>query len=288
MKTSAPCNNPRARCGRKSDIQMKPSSAPRAWGSCRTTKYTAFVKRECETCQLVVPALQELARHAELSVFSQDVPGFPEAIGGARDDRDLEHSFRAGITTVPTLIAYTDEITQTGRTEGWDRDAGQALTRLESLGSGLKPFQPGGGSRTEDPGMPERLALKFGTLELNARTIEVEPGEDAIEVTYDRGGSDGLPVVPPTEFTATEQGSSMSITSNFAMRDPTAELSPVLRERQAPLQSLTKRKVALLSISKERSDELSRYCSKQPQYTRHCLRQAPKTDTYQTRPACNH
>ena len=43
--------------------------------------------------------------------------------------------------------------------------------------------------------------------------------------------------------------------SNFAMRDPTAELSPVLRERQAPLPSLANRKVALLSISKERSDE---------------------------------
>lgn len=47
----------------------------------------------------------------------------------------------------------------------------------------------------------------------------------------------------------------MSTTSNFAMRDPTAELSPVLRERQQRLPSLTNKKVALLSISKERSDE---------------------------------
>ena len=47
----------------------------------------------------------------------------------------------------------------------------------------------------------------------------------------------------------------MSTTTGYAMRDPTAELSPVLRERQAPLTSLAQRKVALLSISKERSDE---------------------------------
>lgn len=47
----------------------------------------------------------------------------------------------------------------------------------------------------------------------------------------------------------------MSTQPQYSMRDPTAELSPVLRERQAPLTSLTHRKVALLSISKERSDE---------------------------------
>ena len=47
----------------------------------------------------------------------------------------------------------------------------------------------------------------------------------------------------------------MSTTSNFAMRDPTAELSPVLRERQQRLPSLTNKIVGLLSISKERSDE---------------------------------
>ena len=163
-------------------------------------KYTAFVKRDCETCQLVVPALQELARHAELVVLSQDDPSFPEAMGGAGDDRELEHSFGAGITTVPTLIAYTDDDQETARTEGWDRDAWQAMTHLDALGAELKAFQPGCGSRTEDPGMPERLALKYGTLELSARSIEVGPNEDPIEVTYDRGWSDGLPVVLPTDL----------------------------------------------------------------------------------------
>ena len=41
----------------------------------------------------------------------------------------------------------------------------------------------------------------------------------------------------------------------YSMRDPTAELSPVLRERHAPLATLEGRTVGLLSISKERSDE---------------------------------
>tara|TARA_B100000519_G_scaffold151461_1_gene132398 strand:- start:225 stop:491 length:267 start_codon:yes stop_codon:yes gene_type:complete len=39
------------------------------------------------------------------------------------------------------------------------------------------------------------------------------------------------------------------------MRDPTAELSPILRERLAPSKDLSTATIGLLSISKERSDE---------------------------------
>ena len=41
----------------------------------------------------------------------------------------------------------------------------------------------------------------------------------------------------------------------YIMRDPTAERSPVLRERTPPPASLIGKTVGLLSISKERSDE---------------------------------
>ena len=41
----------------------------------------------------------------------------------------------------------------------------------------------------------------------------------------------------------------------YIMRDPTAELSPVMRERLSPPASLAGKTVGLLSISKERSDE---------------------------------
>lgn len=43
--------------------------------------------------------------------------------------------------------------------------------------------------------------------------------------------------------------------STFAMRDPTAETSPVLRPRTPPPESLDGLTVGLLSIRKERSDE---------------------------------
>ena len=54
----------------------------------------AVVKRDCETCQLVVPVLSALASQTDLTVYSQDDPDFPEEIGGAGDDTALEHSYR--------------------------------------------------------------------------------------------------------------------------------------------------------------------------------------------------
>ena len=41
----------------------------------------------------------------------------------------------------------------------------------------------------------------------------------------------------------------------YTMRDPTAELSPVVRERRAPPKNLDGATIGLFSISKERSDE---------------------------------
>lgn len=41
----------------------------------------------------------------------------------------------------------------------------------------------------------------------------------------------------------------------YTMRDPTAETSPVIRERIPPPESLDKATIGLLSISKERSAE---------------------------------
>ena len=50
-----------------------------------------------------------------------------------------------------------------------------------------------------EPGMAERLAVRFGDAKIAARRIEVAPLEDEIEACFERGWSDGLPVVPPTE-----------------------------------------------------------------------------------------
>jgi hypothetical protein len=74
------------------------------------------------------------------------------------------------------------------------------LLDLRSLDAELPPFRPGCGSMSVAPGMSETLALRFGDVTLASRRIEVGDMEDPIESCYERGWSDGLPVVPPTEI----------------------------------------------------------------------------------------
>lgn len=164
------------------------------------TDYIVFVKRDCETCQMVSPVLVQLRNAVALTIFSQDDPSFPEATQGARDDTALEQSWRHAIDTVPTLIRFEDGVEST-RTEGWERADWERVAGLEDLGAAQLPaFRPGCGSRSAEPGMPERLALRYGGLNLAARAIEVEAEQDPLEVAFERGWTDGLPIVPPTDL----------------------------------------------------------------------------------------
>ena len=159
----------------------------------------AVVKQDCETCALVAPVLETLNQLSTLTVYSQDEPSFPKETGGALDDTNLEQSYRLGITTVPTLIRYENNA-EIARTEGWNREEWQRITGVDFLGKDLTAFRPGCGSLSEYPGMPEKLALHFGDISFHSRSIELGSDDDPIEVAYDRGWSDGLPVVPPTDL----------------------------------------------------------------------------------------
>jgi hypothetical protein len=156
----------------------------------------AVVKRECPTCVLVAPVLAEVAATGTpLTVFSQDDPTFPP---GCRvvDDQALAVSYRLDLTTVPTMIRVTAG-REIGRVEGWERGEWEALTGVAGLGAGLPRFRPGCGSRTQEPGMPEELAVRYGGV-LGARQVEPGALEDEAEFFFARGWTDGLPVVPPT------------------------------------------------------------------------------------------
>lgn len=159
--------------------------------------FVAVLKRECETCKLVEPVLAQIRARAPLELYCQDDPAFPESLGGSQDDTALDRSWQLRIETVPTLIRYDGE-RELDRIVGWDRAAWEQVAQQTGLGAGLPVFQPGCGSKTQEPGMPERLALRHGDLKLHARRIDVADPEEAIETAYDRGWSDGLPVVPPT------------------------------------------------------------------------------------------
>jgi len=158
----------------------------------------AVVKRDCPTCEMLEPVYRQLRDGPGLTVFSQDDPTFPEAIGGAHDDRDLERSYRLDVETVPTLIRLEGG-REAGRAIGWHRGDWEAVTGIEGLGADLPEWRPGCGSKSVEPGMAEILKVRFGDARFGARPIELGDYDDPIEATYERGWSDGLPVVPPTE-----------------------------------------------------------------------------------------
>lgn len=155
-------------------------------------------KRDCPTCGLVEPLLGALAASGQpLTVYVQDDPAYAAGLPGAVHDATLEHSFRLGVEFVPTLIRVVGG-QEVARTHGWHRGDWREISGLADLGEGLPELRPGCGSKTLEPGIAEDLQVRFGQTGLSARTIELGDAEDDIEACYDRGWSDGLPVVPPT------------------------------------------------------------------------------------------
>ncbi|MDH4075522.1 MAG: thioredoxin family protein [Acidimicrobiia bacterium] len=159
----------------------------------------AVVKRDCPTCVLVAPVLDELAaRGAALTVYTQDDLAFPLTAVPVADDTNLAVSWHHGIETVPTLIRVKDG-SEVERTVGWSRSHWEALAHVEGLGAGLPEMRPGCGSLSLDPDLADVLAVRFSGSVLRGRRIELAALEDEMEATFDRGWTDGLPVVPPTE-----------------------------------------------------------------------------------------
>ena len=158
----------------------------------------AVVKRDCPTCELVAPVLRDLHDRAGLTVITQDDPTFPDDADWVRHDDDLALSWHHGIETVPTLLSVAGG-TGSERTVGWSRAEWERLSGLDGLGEGLPDWRPGCGSLSVDPAHADDLAVRFSGSGLRSRRVELAMLEDEWEAMWDRGWSDGLPVVPPTE-----------------------------------------------------------------------------------------
>ncbi len=159
----------------------------------------AVVKQDCPTCVLVVPVLEQLiGASSRLTIFTQDDPNFPMLPNVVRDDTDLTMSWHHDIETVPTLLRVENGI-EVDRRVGWSKSDWQDLTGVPDLGADLPDQRPGCGSLSVDPNLADELTVRFEGSSLNSRRIQIAALEDEFEAAFDRGWSDGLPVVPPTE-----------------------------------------------------------------------------------------
>ncbi|SDT10385.1 hypothetical protein SAMN05216271_3596 [Halopseudomonas sabulinigri] len=154
-------------------------------------------KADCPTCRLVEPLLGDIAQQGPLTIYVQDSADYAADLPGSCYDKSLEQSFRLGIEFVPTLIRVENG-QEVERTYGWHKEDWRAISANAVLGEELPAMRPGCGSKTLEPGIAEELELAFGDIKLSAREIDMGSAEDPMEACFERGWSDGLPVVPPT------------------------------------------------------------------------------------------
>jgi hypothetical protein len=170
----------------------------------------ALVKHDCPVCDQVLPSLDRARESgAPVRILSQSSADETAAQASRLKltsvpelDVDLELSVRLDPDAVPAVVLL-DGGDERGRVEGLDRArlldlAAEAGVALEL--DGLPERRPGCASLTRDPqialGLAARQARASGRL--RARELELGELEDPIEAMFERGFSDGLPVVPPT------------------------------------------------------------------------------------------
>lgn len=185
----------------------------------------AVVKRDCPTCELIGPVLADIESRGSLTVFTQDDPAFPETVTARVHDADLGFSWHHDIETVPTLMRF-DGGAEAGRIVGWSRPEWESFTGLDPLGSGLPEHRPGCASLSVDPAHVDALEARFGGSGMSARRVEFGSQEDPHEAMFDRGWSDGLPLVPPTA----ERVAAMLAGTSRAADEVVANVAPDLAD----------------------------------------------------------
>ena len=219
-----------------------------------------FFKHDCETCQLVAPAVETLhralgAERLRTLAISQSDSGDTHAFARQAEltapvvlDATLEVSSTYGFDAVPALVLTRPDGTVLARCEGWAKDEWNALVdrAVEALGAdraglsgvdtlveSLPSSRPGCGSRAHDPDVARRLAVARGRSRLGARRVEIPVDDDPIEFLFDQGLSDGLPVVPPTEERVLRMLASTSRAPSDVVAVVPPNLSPATVEKVA-------------------------------------------------------
>ncbi len=177
-----------------------------------------FVKEDCPTCGLSMGLIEAASRAfgGKLDVWAigQDAEGNAKLIERhglsvpMLDDSALKVSFAYDLDTVPTIILADAKGLERRRFVGFGReDWREMFAELARLSGTSGPeikwdaypeSRPGCGSKSVEPEIAERMEAEKRGEHLTARRIEIGDSEDVFEFMFERGLTDGLPVVPPT------------------------------------------------------------------------------------------
>jgi hypothetical protein len=176
-----------------------------------------FVKEDCQTCQMTMPLIEAthgaFASKVDVVAIGQDAEGNANLVAAHQmktpmlDDSALRVSFDYDLDTVPTIILAAPDGSEMRRFVGFDKPDWQAMmTELARLSGNDEPRidwvkypqqRPGCGSKSVEPKIAERLEAERRGEYLTARQIEIGD-QDPFEFMFERGLTDGLPVIPPT------------------------------------------------------------------------------------------
>ncbi len=169
-----------------------------------------LVKHDCPVCDQLLPALDRArAGGAPIRILSQS--GAAETAAQAQRlqlevvpelDAELAESVRFDPDAVPAVVLL-DGSEERGRVEGLDCARLIELADLAGIQltlDGLPDRRPGCASITRDPDVAARLQAGAARASgrLRARELSIGELEDPLEAMFDRGFSDGLPLIPPT------------------------------------------------------------------------------------------
>jgi peroxiredoxin len=177
-----------------------------------------FVDEACPTCNLTMPLVEAVWRAfgaaVDIVAIGQDGPGNNALVERYKltvpmlDDSALKVSYSYNVEIVPTIVLADAKGAQSRRFEGlYKADWQNLCSELARMAGGGTPeidwnaypaSRPGCGSKSVEPGIAERLAAEASGSPLRARQIDLGAEEDPFEFMFERGLTDGLPVIPPT------------------------------------------------------------------------------------------
>jgi peroxiredoxin len=166
-----------------------------------------FVSEECPTCGLTLRRLLDPVRAltaagvAVAAIFEDPLEvaartarraGFAGTVLAEPDPYDVSRAY--GLESLPTTVLIDRDGAELGRAVGWDADAIGALIdqACEAVGASAPRLT------SEPPAFKPGCAAKSTYDAETLRRLDGAGGVDELEDMFERGWTDGLPVVPPT------------------------------------------------------------------------------------------